>query len=229
MKIRFTDMVGTGKDYQPVPASEVIPNWYKNMSSYVNGEKKPSGKGDSSATIKRCMPVFDALTAGYILHTPTDVYVSQKNGQPWYEWPSWEVLEFHPIEQAPSHPNNTGHKLGYPKWINPWAIKTPKGYSCLFVPPVHRESTFRILEGIVDTDTYYAQVNFPFVLNNPKFQGLIPAGTPMVQVIPFKRESWSMEFGDEKSMKETKDIVKTLRTRFFDSYKTFFRHPKEYR
>jgi hypothetical protein len=229
MKIRFTDTIGIDKAYHPTPASNAIPLWYKNLESYIGGEKKPSGSGTTSATIKRCMPVFDAITAGYILYSPTDIYISQKNGEQWYEWPSWEVLKFHPIEQAPNHPAGVGHKISYPKWINPWAIETPKGYSCLFIPPVHRESVFSILEGVVDTDEYKAPVNFPFVLNNPKFEGMIPAGTPIVQVIPFKRDNWKMEFGSKENVALSQKVTNKLTAKFFDSYKSQFRKPKEYR
>jgi hypothetical protein len=89
---------------------------------------------------------------------------------------------------------------------------------------------FTILPGIVDTDQYKAAVNFPFVLNEAdKFEGLIPAGTPMAQVIPFKRDSWKMEIGSADDFKEQMAVSTKLRTKFFDSYKTQYRQPKEYK
>lgn len=229
MNITFTNTSGVPEKYKPQPASFSIPEWYKELSSYMGGEKQPNGEGSTSATIKRCMPVFDAITAGYILYTPVDVWISQKEGQPYYEWPSFGPIQFHPIEQAPTHPKRGGHNISYPKWINPWSIKTESGYSVLFVQPFHRESVFTILPGIVDTDTYSAPVNFPFVLNDVKYKGIIPAGTPMAQVIPFKRESWKMEFGSQKELENQNKISLLLRTKFFDSYKSLFRSPKEYR
>jgi hypothetical protein len=99
----------------------------------------------------------------------------------------------------------------------------------MFVQPMHRESVFTILPGIVDTDEYYAPVNFPMVINNPEFEGLIPKGTPIAQVIPFKRESWSMQFGKDKQIKEQAKITAQLLTKFFDRYKTMFRANKEYK
>jgi len=228
-EIIFTNTVGAPEELAPKPASESIPEWYKQISSYISGEKKPVGDGNTSATIKRCMPVFDAITNGYILYTPVDVWVSQKDGLPWYEWPSFGPIQFHPVEQAPTHPNRNGHEVSYPKWINPWAIKTEPGYSVLFIQPMHRETVFTILPGIVDTDTYDAPVNFPFVLNDVKMEGLIPAGTPMAQVIPFKRESWKMEIGDSETLNNQNKTTIKLRTKFFDSYKTLFRQPKEYK
>jgi len=77
------------------------------------------------------------------------------------------------------------------KFINKWLIKTPPGYSCLFIKPMNRvETRFDIIAGIVDTDDYVNTINFPFILNKKDEQFLIKKGEPMVQVIPFKRNSW---------------------------------------
>jgi len=226
MKITFTNTSGIDIE-QPQPASKFVPDWYKNMESYVGGNKKPNGNGGTDATIKRCMPVFDAITAGYIITSPADIYVSIKDGNQFFEWSSLGLISFHPIEQAPEHPARKPH--AYPKWNNPWAIKTPKGYSVLFTQPMHRESVFTILPGIVDTDTYTAPVNFPMVINDPNFEGLIPKGTPIAQVIPFKREGWQMEIGSEKELKEQNSITQKLNTKFFDRYKSMFWSRKEYK
>jgi hypothetical protein len=197
------------------------------MESYIGGNKKPTGGGNTDATVKRCMPVFDAITVGYIITSPADVYVSIKEEKQYFEWSSLGLITFHPIEQAPEHPDRKPH--AYPKWMNPWAIKTPKGYSVLFTQPMHRESVFTILPGIVDTDTYTAPVNFPMVINDPNFEGLIPKGTPIAQVIPFKREDWQMEIGSMEELVEQNSITQKLQTKFFDRYKSMFWTRKEYK
>jgi hypothetical protein len=228
-QIIFTNTLNVPDEYKPKPATASVPEWYKELPSYMNGEKKPTGNGNTTGTIKRCMPVFDAITNGYIIYTYTDIWISQKDEMPWYEWPSFEPIQWHPVEQAPNHPNRNGHQTSYPKWINPWSIQTPPGYSTLFIQPMHRESVFTILPGIVDTDQYNSPVNFPFVLNNIQYEGLIPAGTPMAQVIPFKRESWEMSIGTQEDFEKQNKTTIRLRTRFFDSYKSQFRQPKEYK
>jgi hypothetical protein len=228
MIIKFTNTLGIEAIAEPKPASAYLPEWYKNTESYMGGEKKPTGDGTTTGTIKKCVPVFDAITAGYIITLPADVFVSQKEGAPWYEWANFGLVQFHPVEQAPEHPARNGMPA-YPKWINPWAISTPKGYSVLFTQPLHRDSPFKILDGIVDTDIYKAPVNFPFVLTDPKFEGIIPQGTPIAQVIPIKRESWQMELGQQAEFEEQIKITQKLRTRFFDSYRNQFWTRKEYR
>lgn len=227
MNITFTDTVGIDDIYTPVPISRYLPEWYKETPDYVNGERKIYD-GRTPHTIKKCMPVFDAMTAGYIIVTPADVQVTQRDGGPYFEWPNFGLISFHAVEQAPKHPNSKG--ISYPKWTNPWAIKTPSGYSCLFISPMHNPNgIFTILPGIVDTDTYTAPVNFPFVLNKTDWEGIIPVGTPIAQVIPFKRDKWNINIGGEKEQKEQHKALTRLRSIWFNSYKKQFWSRKEFK
>ena len=113
--------------------------------------------------------------------------------------------------------------------MNPYAIATPPGYSVLFTQPMHRESVFTILDGIVDTDNYNVPVNFPFVLNDVKWEGIIPAGTPMAQLIPFKRESWEHNLGSDKDLIELNKTFRKLKSLFYNSHKRQFWISKQYR
>ena len=231
MKILFTNTTSFNIE-QPMPASKFIPEWYKNTKSYANGKNNTEDGPKTEVTIKRCIPVLDSLTSGYIITCPADIYVSLKNESDgkkaqYFDWSACNLISFHPIIQALGHPSVKPH--AYPKFNNPWSIKTPKGYSSLFVQPFHRESVFTILPGIVDTDIYTAPVNFPFVINDPDFEGYIKQGTPIAQVIPIKRDEWSMEIGNNKDYDEQAKISSKLQTRFFDRYKTMFWDKKEYR
>jgi hypothetical protein len=226
-EIIFTNIFGLDF-FPPKPAVKEVPRWYKDTPEYVDDQgKKITQPGNTSHTIKKCIPVFDAITCGYILYTQVDIQVSQDDDLPSYTWPDQGAISMHPIEQAPLHPAR--NEAPYPKWNNPYAISTPPGYSTLFMQPMHRESVFTILEGVVDTDQYKAPVNFPFVLKDTKWEGLIPAGTPMAQVIPFKRESWKHRIGSDKELKEQNLITNKLKTLFFNSYKRQFWSSKEYR
>ena len=226
MKITFTNVIGTEIE-SPQPSSKILPEWYQKTDSYINQKRETNGKGITNATIKKCMPVFDAITAGYIITSPADVFVSIKEGEQYFEWASLDLIGFHSVWQNPLHPDKNQHP--FPKWHNPWAIKTPKGYSTLFIQPMHRESLFTVFPGVVDTDTYTAPVNIPFVIKDPKFEGLIPKGTPIVQVIPFKRENWEMKIGSKKEFDSHVRSTNLLLTRFFDRYKSMFWSRKEYK
>ena len=226
-EIKFTNVLGLDF-FPPKPAVKEVPDWYKDTPEYIGDQgKKILGNGNIPHTIKKCIPVLDAMTAGYILYTQVDVQVTQVEGLPYYNWADQDAISFHPIEQAPLHPLR--NEAPYPKWNNPYAITTPTGYSVLFKQPMHKESVFTILEGIVDTDQYKSPVNFPFVLNDVKWEGLIPAGTPMAQVIPFNRESWKHKIGSNKERIEQNLVTAKLKTLFFNSYKRQFWSRKEYK
>lgn len=226
-KIIFTNMLGLDF-FPPKPAIKEVPDWYKNTPEYLEShEGRKWINGSTPHTIKKCIPVFDSITAGYIFYTQVDIQVHRQDGLPFYTWPSQGAIDFHPIEQAPLHP--TRNEAPYPKWMNPYAISTPPGYSTLFTQPMHRESVFTILDGIVDTDTYKAPVNFPFVLNDVKWEGIIPAGTPMAQVIPFKRESWKYKIGSNEQRKEVTLVNSKLQSYLYNSYKSAFWFKKDYR
>ena len=225
-EIVFTNIFGYDT-YPPKPAKDEIPKWYKNTLPYIGDGKKILNKNQTPGTIKKCMPIFDAITCGYILYTQADVYVSQKDGKPYYNWSSQDAVNFHPSIQLLEYPKKITESV--PKWNNPYIIKTPIGYSSLFVPPMHSPNNiFTILEGLVDTDTFTAPVELPFTLNDDNWEGLIPAGTPMAQVIPIKRDMWEHKFGSDNEIKE-KDLVQAkIRSLFVNKYKTFFWHKKQY-
>lgn len=227
--ITFTNIFPVDEQYYPTPASKNIPQWYKDTESFINSKNFKAINGDPNSTIKKCIPVFDSLTSGYIIPTYIDLYVSKsEEGYSYYNWPDREPISFHPIPQAPLHPGQNG--MPYPKWINPWAIKTDPGYSALFIPPMHNPNgIFTVLPGVVDTDSYINPVNFPFTLDDPDFEGMIPAGTPMVQVIPFKRDTFKMGIGSEKDIQNIAKFDSKFRIKFLNNYKSRFWHRKEYK
>jgi hypothetical protein len=227
--ITFTamDAYWDNSPYKPVPAKTQIPNWYKNTTSYLDNVKEIKFDENTQATIKKCMPVFDSISAGYLIKTNCDIFINKVEEGFTFRWPSGPGLEFHPKHQLPLYPNAKTKEV--PKWLNPWIIQTPKGYSVLIVNPMHRdESPIRILEGIVDTDTFMTTINFPFMVVDENFSGFIPAGTPIAQVIPFKRESWKHSFGGDKERDMAKETLKQIRSFFYDAYKNIFRSTKEF-
>jgi hypothetical protein len=212
--IQFIDTWGNvPNEYYPEPAVQMLPDWYKKAQSFV-GDSIPNMSTAvegtrTSGTIKRCKPVLDSLSAGYLIKSPVDINVRKlDDGQTWYEWPGRQPLDWHPPRQAPGYPNQESRESNIPKFLSPWGIITPPGYSCLFVSPVHRKLPFHTMEGVVDTDGYHFPVAFPFTFKDDNFTGLIEAGTPIVQVIPFKRQSWSHEI--RMATEEDKNVIEKV-------------------
>jgi hypothetical protein len=56
------------------------------------------------------------------------------------------------------------------------------------------EDRFVCLGGLVDTDRYPKQVNFPGKWLKPNFDDYLLAGTPLVTVIPIKRSHMNIKY-----------------------------------
>lgn len=240
-KIEFStheDYFKLKEDY-PTPIKLNIPEWFKKLEHTL--PKK---------TIKGCMPFLDSLTSGYLLKVPQDIYIkhnvdiTNEKGENikdlffvsgLHEYKHLlsakflnlnSSLDAHPIHQLEGSPLVEKNKnLPFHKILNPWRIKTPKGYSCLFVSPLNNsDDRFSIISGIVDTDTFPNEINFPIVINGDKYPVLettIKKGTPYVQIIPFKRDNWKMSF----KQIEQKEI---LQSRVFYFLKLFKNYQEKY-
>ena len=232
MEIVFTDVDNPdGVLPKPRPAAEYLPDWYKNAKAYTDpsGKKAPTLDGTPYATIKRCMPLFDMMTAGYIIETPYDIYIRQTPEGPYFQWGEMAAIAFQSMEQTQGHPYF--RDINYAaRIVHPWSIKTPKGWSIMVMDPQHHEpGPIMCSSGIVDTDEYSLPFNMFLKLRDPKFEGMIPAGTPFIQVIPFKREDWTSRLGGEPERKKHTSDVRKFNTVFFDRYKKFWWNKKSYK
>jgi hypothetical protein len=82
----------------------------------------------------------------------------------------------------------------------------------MIIPPLNRpDPRFQCLAGVVDCDGYFEYVNFPFTFNQPNFHGILPAGTPLVQVIPFKRSDLDLKAVTRQMKKPDLDLLALTR------------------
>jgi hypothetical protein len=172
------------------PAKNHIPDWYKKIPKWANNKIYEIGKG-FNITVKQCMPFLDSLTSGYMIVLPNDLYVKNNNGSPWI---AWNVADYAPnIRSEPSDLNlvPAGHYPVEFTWQPAVANTVPVGYSILFTHPLNRHDLpFTTLSGIVDGGFFmYPNGSIPFFIKKG-FEGIIPQGTPIVQLIPFRQENW---------------------------------------
>jgi hypothetical protein len=207
----------------PQPASKFIPEEYKKLKRHAHDDLH-------QPTVKTCIPFLDSLTAGYIIPFDQDYLVNPVESDFTVTPANREEddIGYHNRAQLPKEwQKTTGENAG--KFHNKWLIKTPPGYSCLFIQPMNRlEPRFQIISGIVDTDTYINTVNFPFILHKRDKQFLIKKGEPMVQVIPFKRDSWKMWAGFYMEKLHSKTI-NMLGSEWVDRYKKMFWKKKSFK
>lgn len=220
----------------PKPASQHIPEWYKNMPVHMDNEKitglSKTGVAVSNLTLKGCTPFLDSLTTGYMFVLPSDIefrfYPDKGINIRWAT--NIDLLSSHGPDQAPGLPAPFEGNSDLLKWRPGWRISTPPGYSCLFTHPLNRHDLpFRTFSGVVDTDSYQLGVEFPFQLlkNIDKGIFILEQGTPICQVLPFKRENWKSErikFDEEANMKNGFK----LKSKIIRSYKSQFWHKKSY-
>lgn len=172
---------------EPTAAKAMMPEWFKRLPAVDKDHLTPSNNG---LTIKRCMPFLDALTTGWIIPVAATVRLEIKDNGRTVD-AGWEIdkvmVSNHGMHQVAGNPRDPRPPC---KLHNYWTIKTPPGWSCLFVPPLNRPNgVIEIVSGIVDTDTYRSLINFPFFATAPDGIYTLERGSPMVQVVPFRRDS----------------------------------------
>jgi Family of unknown function (DUF6065) len=176
---------------EPVPARTVLPTWFKRLPGLDKAELSATNNG---LTVKRCVPFIDALSIGWILPLAATVRLEiadeGKTVTAGWEFDR-EMVSTHPAHQTAGNPWEPRPTM---KFHNPWTIRTPPGWSCLFVPPLNRpDGVVHVLSGVVDTDRYVSQINFPFVAIAEDGVHTLQKGWPLVQVIPFSREDEQIE------------------------------------
>lgn len=216
----------------PIPSRNVLPEWYKNLPAKIDKKDKLN-----NSTIRRCAPVQDAMSIGWLMLLAADVEIITNDDASGIQTKSTfskTIVESHskPQLNPPSGPQHPSMPKPPMKWISHWFIKMPSGYAALFVPPLNRpDPRFTCFSGMVDANYMYGDgealesINFPFFFNQPNYTGIIRAGTPLVQVIPIKLTNVVMNTKKIKSRalnpKEESLIIRTRARRA--SHESYYR------
>lgn len=238
-KIKFYPFNASTAEFAPVPipASKMLPEWYKKQPGVVKSDLAIQN-GVVNSTVKKCMPVFDLLSSGYIIVAPCDIHLDATDPEKLsYSIPitmkqfQSDMFASHAPEQYDNYPIDTSRYHKTLLRIMPfWSVSTDSGYSTLFAQPFHREDTqLFAMSAIVDTDTFISEGHLSFLVKKD-FKGVIKQGTPLVQLIPFKRNDWESEVVsvEESSSKLFSQRLK-LRSTFMNGYKEKFRAKKDYK
>jgi hypothetical protein len=194
----------------PVPTQNIIPDWYKEADRFA---KRPDGeywkatkeicpfpkegtKDDYGKipTWKACPAIMDAFATGYVFRTPCDLKFFKDKGKISVSIEDVRYKDFClPRSPMPQFEHPKGFYKDHFAWSSPWGLELPDGYSALFMTPMNRfDLPFLNTTGIVDSDKVHLLGSFPFFIAEG-WEGTIPAGTPYLQVLPFKRENWEHE------------------------------------
>jgi hypothetical protein len=183
----------------PKPSREYTPKWYKDLPPFANGNT-------DHITLKMCKPFSDVLSFGYMQESWEEITVVsgliEKSNSVASKGLKMDVSFSIPEEYG------TMEFTWHPCWIP----ELPEGYSALITHPLNRvDLPFYTLSGIIEHDRYTQSApysNFPFLIKKD-FSGIIPIGTPMYQIIPFKRDDWESkvnQYDKESQYKTIKDL-----------------------
>jgi hypothetical protein len=191
------------------------------------------------------MPVLDAMRFGYVLLLQADVefQIGKEFGLEKGNYNYFSILDEIELIGSQDSPQIKGHplmeKLGaamVSKFMNPWIIKTPDDYSCLFTHPSLNdpEDRFHTMSGIVDTDKHFLPVHHPFIVNCKTYNNqrmLLERGTPICLVVPFKRDSWCMQARRplDEDIRRFKGRRFTWGAKMYNRLKTFWRDPIKFK
>ncbi len=192
----------------PVRAKTALPEWFRKLPPVT--ESRVSAN-DSGLTVKRCMPFLDAMTTGWVIGLAATVRMEISDEGRTVDC-GWDfdrtLVSNHASHQVAGNPRDPMPPC---KFHNYWTIVTPPGWSCLFVPPLNRPNgAFEIVSGVVDTDTYQSEIHFPFFATGEDGLHVLERGTPIVQVIPFRRETSDLAADIRSESEEEATTRKTI-------------------
>ena len=183
----------------PKPIIKTLPEWYKKADKWVKnpntGEHWEDPNYGKMPTWKGCPSIFDIMGSGYSLVTPCDIefYINDEGTI------SHNIVD--PMYQdfvGPRIPmDGFAAPMGYHEnhfaWWPDWAVEVPEGYIILYTQPFNRfELPFMTTSGVIDNDKINLPGTMPFFISK-EWTGVLPAGTPYVQMFPFKRDNWESE------------------------------------
>ncbi len=180
--IEFFTQDWVARKHHPVRlAKECLPPQWKNMPS----------KTEFSDTAKMCPGISDYLNSGYIISTWTDISIDQSSeyGPNASLYNNREGAASHPPHQCLELFAHRSHHLGTVKLPGCWMIKTSPGYSVMLLPLWYwPNQPWEAMPGIIHSDNHHGEVNINMILKSTEPQISIPAGTPIAQIVPFRRE-----------------------------------------
>lgn len=202
-----------------VEARKVFPYWLKKQLA------------DKDVKFVRCPGMHDLSTAGYLILAPYDIHIqaNQHSVVVRIEDPTHvlqpSLMDMNLVDGLAPFRDNVARRII--KVPLPWGIFTKRGYSA-YVVAASMHSPFLdgvyVYGGIVDYDDF-STTNFIFSVV-AECDVTIWAGTPLLQVLPFKRETFTATVA--KASEHEADLYKH---RFFSRAPHFYRkmfHKKKF-
>jgi hypothetical protein len=198
-QIRFTPVDNRLMESAPfVNTVANPPMWFKQI-------------GKHNGSIRKCAGTIDILAAGVTLPMWTNIKFRPvedgwESASDQFSPPAdMSTVSGFPYSSTGSCPMTDIRKkenAQYPKIVNPWRFETAPGWSTLVLPAMFEPNeNYSVVPSVVHTDFYHLANVVLNITTDTEF--VIKYGTPIVQYIPFKRDSDFSEiiFNDESYFK----------------------------
>ena len=218
------------RKYAPIrPSSEFVPDKFKNLPTIL---KKEQYSRDNIYSIKICPGLQDYIGHGYVIPAWCDMDVKiDSNNHPQVTYSDPE------LKHATHYPEQVGDFLDtkFPirtpvKLDNPWFTYTKKDWSIMYLPMhFHENPYFEAIPGVIDHDKGPGRTPLNIMLKTNK-DFMIKQGTPLVQMIPYKRQVVTSRSGilTNKTIDRYNSLIKT-RFLTFKGWRWFMTEKKHFK
>ena len=214
-KIKFhTDNPEVMKYFPPVPISRDLPEWTADLNS------------QNEFNVSHCPPVMDWMNSGYLIYNAWEIIIEEKifhfqkgvnvetiNNRLNLRktTPTVYAADCMPVKNGP---------YSYFRIETDYKVVTPPGYSCLVMQPYYDfNNSYNIMPGIIDTDKHDWVVSAVGFTRNKNLR-IVP-GEKMLQIIPFKRDDWTMELETTKLYSQLFHYIKGAYNKLFRAKKVY--------
>ena len=183
----FTDRASLYDLFQIERATKHIPDWFKNLSMSVEGDK--DGFRVPRPTMKGCVAITDTFKESFIVPNWQDVYLRVVDGQ--FDWatPESKELQGHITQFGAFQKGGPFKQVGHCKIDTPWLIKEKTGAKFLLGDTFwnnydhHKRFHYKVVPGLIQYKTQGSlNVNIVAKYNTPDFT--IKVGEPLAQLYP---------------------------------------------
>jgi hypothetical protein len=210
----YTDDSQVMKDFPPRPIQEDLPNWLTSI------------KKDNEFNITHCKPAMDWMSSGYVIYNAWEIILKEKiidftKGVE-YETQNSRIglRTINPSVYSGQCLPVPGGPQAYFKIETDFKVVTPPGYSCLVMQPYYDfNKDYKILPGVIDTDKHDWVISAMGHITNPNIR-ILP-GERMIQIIPYKRDGWTMELHSEKMYSQLFHYVRGAYKKLFHTKKVY--------
>lgn len=205
----YCELLEVKEKYPIIPASSYKFDWFKQSSLEFKKTAAEKGSYEQVTGVVRCPGIRPILKKGYIVRSWFDLTIKpleNGNGFEYYipegiysylkdkNYTKKLISWFSPDNAAHTIPLTDDQLPALIKITLPWSVSIPKNKELLTIPiPYPDRTEFTAVHGILEEGEFF-QLNAIIKINQINKEFTIPAGTPLLQLIPIDVKEQTVEF-----------------------------------